>query len=88
MKLKKGLSIKHEEIGPYKAPKSHIKPSKQRKYSSKANAKIHGVIKEFEEGKLHSGSKTGPQVKSLSQAVAIGINEAKRRGYKTPNRKK
>lgn len=81
-KLKRGLSIKHENIGSYKKPKSHRKPEADRKYSNKANRKIHTVIKEFEEGKLHSGSKKGPKVKNLKQAVAIGISEAKRRGYK------
>ena len=83
MVLKKGLKVKHEDIGPYKAPKSHTKPAADRKYSEKANKKIHGVIREFEEGKLRSGSKKGPEVKNLKQAVAIGISEAKRAGYKS-----
>lgn len=87
-KLKRGLSIKNEDIGPYKAPKSHQKSAKERKYSDKAQSKIHKVIKEFEEGKLHSGSKTGPQVKNLRQAVAIGISEAKRKGYKVGQKRK
>lgn len=82
MALKKGLGIKDEDIGPYKAPKRHEKPAKERKYSKKANEKVHSVIREFEEGKLHSGSKKGPQVKSLKQAVAIGISEARRKGLK------
>src|SRR6266853_1883554 len=33
----------------------------------------------FGEGKLHSGSKKGPVVKSRKQAVAIGMSEARRR---------
>lgn len=82
MALKKGLSVKHEDIGPYKAPKKHVKPAAKRKYSKKANEKVHSVIREFEEGKLRSG-KRGPKVKSLKQALAIGINESKKRGYKT-----
>lgn len=82
MALKKGLGVKHEDIGPYKAPKKHTKPESKRKYSKKANEKVHKVIREFEEGKLHSGSKKGPKVKNLKQAVAIGISEAKRKGYK------
>lgn len=80
--LKRGLKIKHEDIGPYRAPKTHRKKAVKRKYSKKAQEKIHGVIREFEEGKLRSGSKKGPQVKNLKQAVAIGISEARRRGYK------
>lgn len=83
MTLKKGLKIKNEDIGPYKAPKKHDKPAAKRKYSKKANEKVHEVIREFEEGKLHSGSKKGPKVKNLKQAVAIGISEAKRKGLKS-----
>jgi hypothetical protein len=82
MALKKGLGIKHEDIGSFKPAKSHRKPEAKRKYSENANRKIHKVIREFEEGKLHSGSKQGPKVKNLKQAVAIGISEAKRKGYK------
>lgn len=82
MVLKKGLGEKHENIGPYKPVKKHRKKAAKRLYSKKANEKIHKVIREFEEGKLHSGSKKGPEVKNLKQAVAIGISEAKRKGYK------
>ena len=82
MAIKKGLSVKHEDIGPYKAPKKHKKAASERKYSTKANEKVHKVIREFEKGKLHSGSKKGPEVKDLKQAVAIGISEAKRKGLK------
>lgn len=87
MALKKGLTIKYEDIGPYKAPKKHEKAAKERKYSKKANEKVHKVIREFEEGKLHSGSKTGPKVKNLKQAVAIGISEARRKGLKTEGKR-
>lgn len=34
------------------------------------------VMKEFKSGKLHSGSKKGPLVKSRKQAVAIALSEA------------
>lgn len=40
--------------------------------------KIHMTMSEFKHGTLHSGSKTGPKVKSRKQAVAIAINQAKR----------
>jgi hypothetical protein len=33
---------------------------------------------EFGKGKLHSGSKKGPIVKSQKQAVAIALSEAKK----------
>lgn len=35
-------------------------------------------MKEFSKGELHSGSKTGPQVKDKSQALAIGYSESKK----------
>ena len=58
-----------------------------RKYGPKAEKKIGKVMHEFKEGKLHSGSKTGPKVKSRKQAIAIGISEAKRAGAKVPKKK-
>ena len=61
---------------------AHYKPESKRLYSKKAKEKMKKVFKEFEEGKLRSGSKKGPQVRSLKQAVAIGISEAKKAGYK------
>lgn len=36
---------------------------------------IAGVMSEYKHGKLHSGSKQGPKVKSKDQAVAIAMNE-------------
>lgn len=38
--------------------------------------KVGTVMKEFKEGKLHSGSKEGPVVKNPKQAVAIALSEA------------
>jgi len=43
---------------------------------TKAQAKISKVMKEFGAGKLHSGSKKGPEVTSRKQAVAIALSEA------------
>ena len=37
-----------------------------------------GVMKEFKQGKLHSGSKHGPVVKNRKQAIAIGLSEQKK----------
>ena len=42
----------------------------------KPMTKEHRVLKEFKEGKLHSGSKQGPKVKSRRQAIAIAMSEA------------
>jgi uncharacterized protein DUF6496 len=35
------------------------------------------VMSKFKHGGLHSGSKTGPKVKSRSQAIAIMLSEKK-----------
>ena len=40
--------------------------------------KVAKVMTEFSKGKLHSGSKQGPIVKSQKQAVAIALSEAKK----------
>ena len=38
--------------------------------------KVHKVMSEFEDKKLHSGSKHGPMVTSRKQAIAIALSEA------------
>jgi hypothetical protein len=38
-------------------------------------------IKKFKQGKLHSGSKTGPLVKSRKQAIAISLKESGQSKY-------
>jgi hypothetical protein len=42
----------------------------------KGEKKVAKVMHEFGSGKLHSGSKHGPEVKSRKQAIAIGMSEA------------
>jgi len=42
----------------------------------KAQKKISKVMTEFGKGKLHSGSKKGPEVTSQKQAIAIALSEA------------
>ena len=43
---------------------------------TKAEKKIGKVMSEYGKGKLHSGSKKGPVVKSPKQAIAIALSEA------------
>jgi len=50
--------------------------------------KVKKVMDEWKEGKLHSGSKKGPKVKSQKQAVAIALSEARKVGEKVPKKKK
>jgi hypothetical protein len=65
----------------YAADKSMEYNKPQTKKAKKA--KVKKVMDEYKEGKLHSGSKKGPKVKSRKQALAIALNEAgisKKRG--------
>lgn len=45
---------------------------------TKTPKKIKKVMREFEAGELHSGSKKGPKVTNPKQAVAIGYSEARK----------
>ena len=56
--------------------------SHARKYGPKATEKIGKTMGEFKRGKLKSSS--GQKVKSRKQAIAIGISQARRAGYKVP----
>jgi Family of unknown function (DUF6496) len=46
--------------------------------SKKAQNKIKRVLREHKAGRLRSGSKNGPKVKSRQQALAIAVSEAKK----------
>lgn len=49
------------------------------------------VMHKWKEGKLHSGSKKGPKVKSQKQAVAIMLSEKRKEqahGGKYPDKKR
>lgn len=50
--------------------------------ASKKQAKVKKVMHELKEGKLHSGSKKGPEVINPKQAIAIAISESKKVGKK------
>lgn len=54
----------------------------------KKKKKIAKVMKEFDKGELHSGSKKGPVVTNPKQAVAIGYSEAKKAVDKPKKKKK
>jgi Family of unknown function (DUF6496) len=49
---------------------------------SRGKAKVAKVLGEYKRGRLHSGSASGPRVKSRKQAVAIALSEARRVGRK------
>jgi hypothetical protein len=54
------------------------------KKPTKAQKKVSKVMREYDKGELHSGSKKGPVVKSRKQAIAIAMSEA---GMKKPTKK-
>lgn len=54
------------------------------KYGPKARKTIEQTMDQFKEGKLRSGS--GQKVTNRDQAIAIGIEEARDKGYKVPRR--
>jgi hypothetical protein len=56
------------------------------KYGKKAQKKVAKAMHERKRGKLRSGS--GKKVKSRKQAIAIGLNEARRSGAKVPSRRR
>jgi hypothetical protein len=53
--------------------------------SSKGKRKVAKVMPEQKHGNLRSGS--GKKVKSRKQAVAIGLNEARKTGARIPKKK-
>lgn len=53
------------------------------KYSKAAQEKVKTVMKEYKRGELKSGA-SGKKVTSRKQAIAIGLSEARKRGYKAP----
>jgi hypothetical protein len=55
-----------------------------RKYGRKASEKVEKAMHERKRGTLRSGS--GAKVKSRKQAIAIGLNQARRAGGKVPKR--
>ena len=57
-----------------------------RKYSKSAGRKVKKTMHEMKRGKLRSG-RSGKQVKSREQAIAIGLSEARREGAKVPRKK-
>ena len=56
-----------------------------KKYSKKASEKVGQTMHEFKGGKLKSGG-SGKKVTSRKQAIAIGLSQARRAGYKVPSR--
>lgn len=54
------------------------------KFGPKASQKVEKAMHEFKHGELKSGS--GKKVTSRDQAIAIGLDEARREGGKAPRK--
>jgi hypothetical protein len=57
------------------------------KKGTKAAKKISSTMHEWGQGKLHSGSKKGPVVKSQKQAVAIALSQGRKASRKRSRKK-
>jgi len=57
-----------------------------RKYGKKASQKVKRAMHERKRGTLKSG-RSGKQVKSRKQAIAIGLSEARQSGAKVPKKR-
>lgn len=55
--------------------------------STAGKRKVKKVMHEYKHGELHSGSKSGPAVKSRKQAVAIALSEARKSGARVAKKK-
>jgi hypothetical protein len=58
-----------------------------KKYGKMAAKKVEKAMHERKRGTLRSG-RSGKKVTSRKQAIAIGISEARRAGYKVPRRRR
>lgn len=66
----------------FKASRADAATHHATKYGKKTSEKVARTMREFKEGKLRSGS--GGKVTSREQAIAIGLSQARARGYKVP----
>jgi DNA-directed RNA polymerase beta' subunit len=58
-----------------------------RKYSKEAQESVKRAMARMKRGELESG-KSHKQVTSKKQAIAIGLSEARKKGYKAPKSSK
>ena len=82
------IYLGHSILGYFTPPaKEMMKKHKKEHHKEKKDGKVKKVMEEFSEGKLHSGSKKGPEVTNRKQAVAIALSEARKAGEKVSKKK-
>jgi hypothetical protein len=57
-----------------------------RKYGLKAEKNVEKVMREYKHGTIKS-NRSGKKVTNPTQAIAIGLSEARKRGIKVPAKK-
>ena len=60
---------------------------KKRKGESETSRSVRTEMTAMKKGQRHSGSKKGKKVTSPKQAIAIGLDLARRKGAKVPDKK-
>jgi hypothetical protein len=58
-----------------------------KKYGAKAQEEVKKAMEEYKKGRLTIG-KSKKKVKKINQAVAIGLDKARKKGSKVPKKKK
>jgi hypothetical protein len=62
--------------------------AKRRKYSRAASHDVKSEVRRYKRGTARSGRDgSGGKVKSRSQAIAIGLSKARKKGKKVPKKK-
>ena len=76
-------------FGEYSLSRSrkHKVVKKTGKPLTRVKAKVKLAMEHFEEGKMHSGKKTGPVVTNPKQAIAVALSMG-RKASRTPKKKK
>lgn len=70
-----------------KETRKHKVVKKTGKPLTRVKAKVKLAMEHFEEGKMHSGKKTGPVVTNPKQAIAVALSMG-RKASRTPKKKK
>jgi hypothetical protein len=64
------------------------KRKRKRRYSKSSGRGVENEMRRYKRGKAKSGkSGRGGKVKSRKQAIAIGLNKARKKGKKVPRKK-
>ena len=76
MRMRTPAPVRQPEVLPFELQPEPLVPVFKKGGAVKGE-KIAKVMREYKEGKLHSGSKKGPVVKNPKQAMAIALSEAR-----------